>query len=438
MRSGLALCVRAGLVEAPGTHILRVDLYQSRVGSPRRRLKKPPPDVDTSCMIVRHRFGPPIPLLIPDMPEARDVLPWLEEIDRTRWYTNGGPLVRELEAGLVELVCSRFPGGELHGVAVSSGTTALALGLAGLGMGVGHRVMLPALTFPATATTVRQVGSREVLVDVDPDSWSLTPDIARAALRHVDVDLIVPVAAFGRPQSVDAWDAFIEETGVPVLIDAAAAFGSQAVGRHTAVAFSLHATKVFGIGEGGFLMAASQELIESARRTSNFGFDGGTVQVGGCNGKLSEYHAAVGLAQLHRFERVEERRRSVWASYRSRLHGSEWVELQQADSDFVRSVLTVKVLAPGGAEELERRMMASNVQTRRWYHPPLYAHPAFAGARCVGPDGGSHLPETTELANLLLGLPFHTLLGEAEIAQICSVLHEIPAAADALSLELVP
>ena len=81
-------------------------------------------------MIVRHRFGPPIPLLIPDMPEARDVLPWLEEIDRTRWYTNGGPLVRELEAGLVELVCSRFPGGELHGVAVSSGTTALALGLA--------------------------------------------------------------------------------------------------------------------------------------------------------------------------------------------------------------------------------------------------------------------------------------------------------------------
>ncbi|MCH7743256.1 MAG: DegT/DnrJ/EryC1/StrS aminotransferase family protein, partial [Proteobacteria bacterium] len=166
------------------------------------------------------------------MPEARDVLPWLEEIDRTRWYTNGGPLVRELEAGLVELVCSRFPGGELHGVAVSSGTTALALGLAGLGMGVGHRVMLPALTFPATAIAVRQVGSREVLVDVDPDSWSLTPDIARAALRHVDVDLVVPVAAFGRPQSVDAWDAFIEETGVPVLIDAAAAFGSQAVGRH--------------------------------------------------------------------------------------------------------------------------------------------------------------------------------------------------------------
>ena len=184
-------------------------------------------------------------------------------------------------------------------------------------------------------------------------------------------------------------------------------------------------------------MAASQELIESARRLSNFGFDRGTVQAGGCNGKLSEYHAAVGLAQLHRFERVEERRRSVWASYRSQLHGSDWVELQQADSDFVRSVLTVKVLAPGGAEELERRMMASNVQTRRWYHPPLYAHPAFAGARCIGPDGGSHLPETTELANRLLGLPFHSFLGEAEIAQICSVLHEIPTAADALSLELV-
>ncbi len=365
------------------------------------------------------------------------MLPWLEEIDRNRWYANGGPLVRELEAGLVELVCSRFPGAELYGVAVSSGTTALALGLAGLGMGVGHRVMLPALTFPATATAVRQVGSREVLVDVDPDSWSLTPDIARAALRHMDVDLVVPVAAFGRPQPADAWDAFTEETGVPVLIDAAAAFGYQAVGRHAAVAFSLHATKVFGIGEGGLLMAASPELIEWAGRSSNFGFHNGTVDAGGCNGKLSEYHAAVGLAQLQRFERVEQRRRSVWAAYRSRLHGSEWVELQQADADFVRSLLTVKVLAPGGAEELEQKMTASNVQTRRWYYPPLYAHPGFAGARCVGPDGGSHLPETTELANRLLGLPFHSFLGEAEIAQICSVLHEIPTAADAHSLELV-
>ncbi len=282
-------------------------------GSPSGRLKKTPPDADTSCMTFRHPSGPPIPLLIPDMPVVRDVLPWLEEIDRTRWYTNGGPLVRELEAGMIGLVCSRFPGAELHGVAVSSGTTALALGLTGLGMGVGHRVMLPALTFPATAIAVRQVGSHEVLVDVDPDSWSLTPDIARAALRHLDVDLVVPVATFGRPQSVDAWDAFIEETGVPVLIDAAAAFGSQAVGRHAAVAFSMHATKAFGIGEGGFLMAASQELIEGARRSSNFGFHGGTVDAGGCNGKLSDYHAAVGLDQLHRFEEVEERRRSVWA-----------------------------------------------------------------------------------------------------------------------------
>ena len=388
-------------------------------------------------MSVRLRTGPPIRLLVPDMPEARELLPWLEEVDRNRWYSNGGPLVRRLEAGLVSLVGSRFPRPDLHGVAVSSGTTALALGLAGSGMGVGQRVMLPALTFPATALAVRQVGSREVLVDVDPDSWSLTPEIALDALRYVDVDLVMPVAAFGRPQPIAAWDAFSEKNGIPVLIDAAAAFGSQPVGRRTAVAFSLHATKGFGIGEGGLLMAASAKLIEWAGRTSNFGFSGGTVRTGGGNGKLSEYHAAVGLAQLGRFAGSEERRRSVWAAYRGRLRGLDSIQLQQATSDFLRSVLTVKVLAPGGAKRLERRMNASGVQTRRWYHPPLYAHPAFSDAPCVGPHGGRHLPATAELAERLLGLPFHTLLKEEEVARVCALLQEGAAAVGEISPELV-
>ncbi len=77
-----------------------------------------------------------------------------------------------------------------------------------MGAGADSRVMMPALTFPATATVVRRIGAREVLVDVDPDNWSLTPEIALAALQRTHVDLVVPVAAFGCPQDVDAWDAF--------------------------------------------------------------------------------------------------------------------------------------------------------------------------------------------------------------------------------------
>ncbi len=375
-------------------------------------------------MMSRDLRGPPIPVLIPDMPSAQDVLPWLERIDQARWYTNGGSLVTELERELIDLVRHRFPVDDLCGAALSTGTAALELGLSAMGVGADSRVMLPALTFPATATAVRRVGAREVLVDVDPDSWSLTPEIAIAALQKTRVDLVVPVAAFGRPQDVHAWDAFAEQTGVPVLIDAAAAFGSQPVGRHTTVAFSLHATKPYGIGEGGLLLATSAKLIESVRRLSNFGFHGGVAQSAGSNSKLSEYHAAVGLAQFHRFADVEARRRRVWAWYRSRLERS-WnsVALQKQDADYIRSVLVVKSLTPGGATILEHRMTESNVATRRWYHPPLYEQPAFSDAQCVGPDGGSRLPETAELAQRIVGLPFHSFLGEFEITRICSLLY---------------
>lgn len=379
-------------------------------------------------MNVHDLRGPLIPVLIPDMPSAQDVFPWLERIDSARWYTNGGSLAAELEKALVDLVGHRFSVENLHGAVVSTGTAALELGLAAMGIGADSRVMLPALTFPATATAARRVGAHEVLVDVDPDSWSLTPEIAIAALQRVPVDVVVPVAAFGCPQDVHAWDTFAEQTGVPVLIDAAAAFGSQSVGRHTTVAFSLHATKQFGIGEGGLLLGTSAELIERVRRLSNFGFYRGVVQVAGSNSKLSEYHAAVGLAQLHRFGDVEARRRSVWAAYRSGLERSRAsVALQREDTDSVRSVVAVKSLTLGGAGALEHRMRRSNVQTRRWYYPPLYDQPAFSDAQCVGPDGSGHLPETAELAHRIVGLPFHSFLGELEITRICSLLcNEVP------------
>ncbi len=319
-------------------------------------------------MIGRDLRGPPIPVVIPDMPSAKDVLPWLEKIDQARWYTDGGPLAAEFERELIDLVLHRFPVENLYGAVVSTGTAALELGLAAMGAGADSRVMMPALTFPATATAVRRIGAREVLVDVDPDNWSLTPEIALAALQRTHVDLVVPVAAFGCPQDVDAWNAFSERTGVRVLIDDDAAFGSQAVERYTPVAFSMHATKPFGIGEGG---STSAELVDRVRRLSNFGFHGGVVQSSGSNSKLSEYHAAVGPAQFHRFADVQARRRRVYTWYWSRLERlCNAVALQEHDVDFVRSVLPVKSLTAGGAATLEQRMAEAKVETRCWYHPP--------------------------------------------------------------------
>ncbi len=369
---------------------------------------------------------PAIRLMIPDMPSARDLLPWLERIDRTRHYTNFGPLAREFEARIEERLRGENLAGDPDAVRVasaSSGTVALELAATAIGLDDNAAVMVPALTFPGTATAMRRCRGRIVLVDVDPASWCLTPEIARKALDYTDVDMVVPVAGFGRPLPADDWDRFAVETGIPVLMDAAAAFGSQGIGRRCTTVFSLHATKTLCTGEGGLVVSCSEELIAKVRELSNFGFSGrGLAGTAGQNGKLSEYHAAVGLAQLARLDRVLMRRQRVWVQYRRRLSNQgDWLILQ-SDDDFTRAVFPVKIIGDYGAARLAEQLAGENVETRRWYYPPLDQQPAFSDGTIVGPGGCDHLPVTRFLGSSLLGLPFHSFLSDFEIARVCSLI----------------
>ena len=208
--------------------------------------------------------------LVPDLPAPSELLPYLERIQKNRWYSNFGPLLLEYESRLAHISGAGALGGDC--VTLSSGTAALELGIAALGLAAGSSVLLPSFTFPATLLACLRCGLEPVLCDICPESWTLTPDIARACLRHRDCRLVLPVAAHGDPLPPDAWDQFASETGVPVLIDAAAALGAQRVGRMANVVFSLHATKPLGIGEGGAFATASADLAERVRRMSNFGF----------------------------------------------------------------------------------------------------------------------------------------------------------------------
>lgn len=264
--------------------------------------------------------------LVPDMPTAADLRPWLERIDANLWYTNCGPLVREFEHEIVGLV---DPEGSAGCVTLASGMAALEVGLRALGIGAGHRVLMPALTFPATAQAAVRCGAEPVFADVCPKRWVLTPDLARAALTQLRIDAVIPVAAFGCTLPGEEWDAWSRGAGVPVLVDAAAALGQQRVGRVAHWAFSMHATKPFGIGEGGLFVSASRDLVQRVRRLSNFGFEQRIVQAAdSTNAKLSEYAAAVGLAQLRRWPALRSRRRRLFDPYRRKLAETPGVALQ--------------------------------------------------------------------------------------------------------------
>lgn len=357
--------------------------------------------------------------LVPDLPSAADLRPWLERIDANRWYTNHGPLLCEFEERMTAIVRGRDP---VFCVGLASGMAALELGLRALNAGPGCRVLMPALTFPATAQAAVRCGAEPVFADVCPQRWILSPEIAREAMARIRVDAVVPVATFGCPLPAAEWDTLARDTGVPVLVDAAAALGQQRVGGLAHWAFSLHATKPFGIGEGGLFVTGSADLAERVRRIANFGFECRIVQVAdGTNAKLSEYAAAVGLAQLERWPALLARRHAVFRAYRDALAELPSVSLQVGAHD---APATLCVLLPVAADCVAGLLARRGIETRRWYVPPLNRHPPFAGARCVGPDGHDRLPVTERLAERLLGLPFHTRLDAAAVHRIVGALRD--------------
>lgn len=340
-----------------------------------------------------------IPLLIPDMPRSEELTGLLREIDERRWYTNFGPLAKRFEAQLA----GGFAGAAV--VSLANCTLALELLLAARELPPASTILVPALTFVATGTAIRRAGHRLLVADVDPHSWTLTPEIARAAAAAQRIDCVIAVTALGCPVDAAQWDAFSAQTGIPVIVDAAGAFGNQGAGKRVAVAFSLHATKTMGMGEGGFAVSGDAGWIERVRCLSNFGIDPVDFKVhqAGTNAKLSEYHAAVGLAALARWPARAQLRRERASAYRQRLQAAcAGLAFQQRPAD--GAYAAVCVLLPAGIDpaQVAGRLAAEDIETRRWYWPPLHLHPAFADAGVAGT-----LDATMAISSCLLGLPFH-------------------------------
>ncbi len=358
---------------------------------------------------------PRIPLLVPDLPRRADLEPFLAEIDNARWYTNFGPLVRRFEHSVQSL----FPAPAPFISTVANGTMALELALAALRLPPRAHVLIPAFTFVATAAAVLRAGLRPIIADIDAHSWVLTPAIARAAMTTTKIDCVLPVAALGCPLPAAEWDDFSESSGIPVLVDAAGAFGNQQPGERIVLAFSLHATKTLGIGEGGLVVSRDAAFIERVRRLSNFGIDpsnGHAPDVGG-NAKLSELHAAVGLAALTRWPERRRLREALNQAYCDELlRNSPEITLQARPLDGAYTVFQL-LLQPGVSRDaLVSTLTAQGIETRAWYLPLLPDHPAYAGIEAFD------LPVARSLGPRMLGLPFHLELTQESIRRVCSAL----------------
>lgn len=374
-----------------------------------------------------------VPLLVPDMPAPQELLPWLERMHAARHYSNFGPLVCELERELAQ----RLNMSSEQLTTVANATQGLELVLQALDLPAGARVLVPALTFVATATAIIRAGYQPVLADVDAHSWLLTPEIAQAACQQMDVHAVLPVATFGMPHDMQAWQRFERETGVPVVIDAAAAYGSQWLnGAEGTLVFSLHTTKSLPAGEGGLVVSTRPGLAAKVRQLSNFGINldpaaglpAGTLASLGSNAKMSEYHAAIGLVSLQKWEHHAQQRRALQADLMQEWqqissHSLAWQGQGPGGPLMAPTLLCMRLPDEYARAALERACQQARIMTRRWYQP-LLQHMAVLQQRCVSLDA----PNAQALAQTLLGLPFFLGMTNSQRQRIrrvlCGVLKE--------------
>ena len=351
------------------------------------------------------------------LPRTARLLPYLERMDANRWYTNRGELVQLLEKRLGERIGTPL-------MTASNGTAAIeATVLATAGRATAERplALMPAYTFVATAAAVEACGYRPYLLDVDPQTWALkAADLTgHAALDRAGV--VVPVAPYGRAIDQREWQAFQARTNIPVVIDAAAAFEAllaapQCTGT-IPVTLSFQSTKAFSSGEGGAVVWSDTEGLLRVARSLNFGFLYKRESTSaGLNGKMSEYHAAVGLAALDGWDETRQLNQTVAMAYRASATASGIGDRLFVAPDVASNYALLDADSPSAATALVAALAKDGIESRLWYGRGLHREPYWVDAE------RDELPVTDRLAPSLVGLPIACDLSRGEVDRVVAAL----------------
>jgi perosamine synthetase len=336
----------------------------------------------------------------------------------TGWISGSGPYVRRFEEGFAEYCGTR------HAVAVANGTVALHLGLVALGVGPGDEVIVPDLTYIASANAVTYCGARAVFADVDATTWTIDPvDIAGKITPATKA--IMPVHIYGHPADMAPLIALAERHGMHVIEDAAEAHGAEYRGRRTGglgtlATFSFFGNKIITTGEGGMITTDDDDLAAKLRILRGQGMDPARrywFPVVGYNYRLTNIQAAIGVGQLERIDWFVERRRQVASWYAAQLADTDLV--LPVEASWAKNVFWLySVCVPPGIDrdEMMRQLAAHGIETRPFFHP-LHRLPPYFDAR-----GDAAFPVSSGVADRGLNMPSSATLDEEDIAYICGVL----------------
>jgi dTDP-4-amino-4,6-dideoxygalactose transaminase len=357
----------------------------------------------------------------PNLGDRRRLLGRINDLLDRRQLSNGGPYVEELERRVAALAGTR------HAVAVCNATLGLELVVRALDL--RGEVIVPSMTFIATAHALQWHGVRPVFCDIDPATHNLDPRRAENLITP-RTSGILGVHLWGRPCDIDGLTDLARRHRLRLLFDAAHAFGCTYKGRPVggfgdAEVFSFHATKVVNALEGGAITTNDDATAARLRLMRNFGFAGydDVVELG-TNAKMNEVSAAVGLTSLESFAEFVAVNRRNYYRYRELLRDVAGFRLAAYDEaercNFQYVVLEVdERVTQVSRDDLVRTLWAENVIARKYFAPGCHNMRPY---RALYPEAGLHLLATARLADSVLVLPTGTTVGEREVEGICAVL----------------
>ena len=301
----------------------------------------------------------------------------------TNWISSRGKFVDEFEEGFSHYCGVRF------GITTNSGTTALHLALATMGLEEGNEVIIPSFTMISTANAVSYLGAKPIPVDVDPDTWNIDPDKIEAKITE-KTRAIIPIHTYGHPADMDRLQAIADKHGLDIVEDAAEAHGAEYKGKRVGsfgkmASFSFYANKIITTGEGGMIVTDDEELAGRLHTLRNYGFTQERHfwhKVMGFSYRMTNLQAAIGLGQFEKIDELIQGRIDNARLYSKLLADIPGITTPHESEDVKAVYWMYGVLVEDdfglSKDELRQKLAGRGIETRSFFIPihlqPIYSY----------------------------------------------------------------
>jgi dTDP-4-amino-4,6-dideoxygalactose transaminase len=360
----------------------------------------------------------------PNIGDRKRFLQRVNDILDRRWLSNDGPMVKEFEQRVADLL------GVRHVVAICNATAGIEIACHALGL--KGEVILPSYTFIATAHALQWQGIKPVFADIDPATHNIDPAKIEALITPLTTG-IVGVHVWGRACDNSGIESIAAKHKLKVMYDASHGFGCSCCGQMIGSfgeceVFSFHATKFINCFEGGVVTTNNDELAEKMRLMRNFGFvDYDKAVYLGINGKMNEVCAAMGLTNLEAMEEIVAVNRRNYLAYCAELKSVPGISVIQYDArgrnNYQYVVIEVDPgVSPRNRDQIVEALHAENVIARKYFWPGCHRMEPY---RTLNPQAGLQLHETERVASQVIVLPTGQQMKKGDIQNICRVIREL-------------